>query len=106
MADVPPAAVSSASTPTGPPSPTSNIHHPTSNSQHPDTLAYCIYTSGSTGQPKGALLAHRGLCNLADVQHRAFDIRPGHRILQFSPFSFDASVWETVMALATAPPSS
>jgi amino acid adenylation domain-containing protein len=65
----------------------------------PDNLAYCIYTSGSTGRPKGALLRHRGLCNLADVQARAFDIRPGKRILQFSPFSFDASVWETVMAL-------
>ncbi|MCS6844354.1 MAG: condensation domain-containing protein, partial [Caldilineales bacterium] len=64
-----------------------------------DTLAYCIYTSGSTGRPKGTLLRHRGLCNLADVQQRAFDIRPGKRILQFSPLSFDASVWEFVMAL-------
>ncbi len=65
----------------------------------PDNLAYCIYTSGSTGRPKGTLLRHRGLCNLSDVQARAFDIRPGKRVLQFSPFSFDASVWETVMAL-------
>ena len=63
--------------------------------------AYCIYTSGSTGQPKGALLAHRGLCNLADFQQRAFALRPGHRILQFSPLSFDAAVWETAMALRT-----
>ena len=62
-------------------------------------LAYCIYTSGSTGRPKGALLAHRGLCNLADEQARQFGMRPGKRVLQFSAFSFDASVWETVMAL-------
>ncbi len=65
----------------------------------PDSLAYCIYTSGSTGRPKGALLAHRGLCNLADEQARRFDMRAGKRVLQFSAFSFDASVWETVMAL-------
>jgi len=64
-----------------------------------NNLAYVIYTSGSTGQPKGAMLSHRGLCNLADVQQRAFSIKEGKRVLQFSPFSFDASVWETVMAL-------
>jgi amino acid adenylation domain-containing protein len=67
----------------------------------PDNLAYVIYTSGSTGRPKGTMLQHRGLCNLTDVQRRAFDIRSrgGSRILQFSPLSFDASVWETFMAL-------
>jgi amino acid adenylation domain-containing protein len=65
----------------------------------PDDLAYVIYTSGSTGRPKGTLLRHRGLGNLADVHHREFDMRQGKRVLQFSPFSFDASVWELVMAL-------
>ncbi len=66
----------------------------------PEDLAYVIYTSGSTGKPKGALLGHRGLVNLAEAQRRAFEITPESRVLQFSPFSFDASVWETVMALA------
>ena len=65
----------------------------------PDNLAYVIYTSGSTGRPKGTLLSHRGLSNLADVHHREFEMAEGKRVLQFSPFSFDASVWETVMAL-------
>ncbi len=78
--------------------PTSNI--PDSRFQIPDTLAYVIYTSGSTGRPKGAMLHHRGLCNLAEVQRQAFDIVPGSRVLQFAPLSFDASVWETFMALA------
>ncbi|WP_456439958.1 amino acid adenylation domain-containing protein [Caldithrix abyssi] len=66
---------------------------------YPDNLAYVIYTSGSTGRPKGTLLGHRGLCNLFQAQQAAFNIRPHSRILQFSSLSFDASVWETVMAL-------
>jgi amino acid adenylation domain-containing protein len=65
----------------------------------PDNLAYIIYTSGSTGKPKGTLLSHRGLCNLSKAQQRAFDVRPDSKILQFSSLSFDASVWESVMAL-------
>ncbi len=73
---------------------------PPETSVSPDNLAYVIYTSGSTGKPKGTMLHHRGLCNLTDAQRRAFGIRPGSRILQFSPLSFDASVWETFMALA------
>jgi amino acid adenylation domain-containing protein len=78
-------------------------HHPTTNptiSQSPASLAYVIYTSGSTGKPKGTMLRHRGLCNLATWHRQAFGLRPGHsRVLQFSPLSFDASVWETFMAL-------
>jgi amino acid adenylation domain-containing protein len=65
----------------------------------PDNLAYVIYTSGSTGKPKGTMLGHRGLCNLAKAQQQAFDIELGTKILQFSSLSFDAAVWETVMAL-------
>ncbi len=64
-----------------------------------NSLAYVIYTSGSTGQPKGTLLEHSGLCNLAAAQRKAFSITNKSRILQFAPLSFDASVWETVMAL-------
>ncbi len=66
----------------------------------PENLAYVIYTSGSTGRPKGTMLRHRGLSNLTDAQRRSFGIGEGSRVLQFSPFSFDASVWETFMALA------
>lgn len=64
-----------------------------------EDLAYVIYTSGSTGRPKGTLLTHRGLCNLSEAQRMAFNISERSRILQFSPISFDASVWETFMAL-------
>jgi amino acid adenylation domain-containing protein len=65
-----------------------------------ENLAYMIYTSGSTGKPKGAMLEHGGLCNLAEAQRIEFNIDHRKKVLQFSPFSFDASVWETFMALA------
>jgi non-ribosomal peptide synthetase component F len=67
----------------------------------PDNLAYTIYTSGSTGQPKGVLIPHRGLCNLATVQALTLDVPPDSRILQFASFGFDASLWDILMALLT-----
>jgi len=64
-------------------------------------LAYVIYTSGSTGKPKGVLVPHQGLCNLALENIRLFDLRTTSRVMQLSSISFDASIWEIVMALCS-----
>ncbi|WP_350304365.1 amino acid adenylation domain-containing protein [Photorhabdus viridis] len=82
---------------TQPDQPDSNPQIPALTSQH---LAYVIYTSGSTGMPKGVMVEHHGVVNMALAQVARFDVRVTSRILQFASFGFDASVWEIMMALA------
>ena len=59
-----------------------------------EDLAYVIYTSGSTGRPKGAALPHGALANLICWQNGRSTPRPGARVLQFAPISFDVCFQE------------
>ncbi len=64
-------------------------------------LAYVVYTSGTTGRPKGVMLEHKGLSNLSLVNKNSFQISGASRVLQYSSFIFDASVWEIFSALVS-----
>ncbi|WP_207849586.1 MULTISPECIES: non-ribosomal peptide synthetase [unclassified Pseudomonas] len=59
-----------------------------------ENLAYVIYTSGSTGKPKGAGNRHVALHNRLEWMQQAYNLQPGDRVLQKTPFSFDVSAWE------------
>lgn len=57
-------------------------------------LAYVIYTSGSTGRPKGVMVPHKSIVNRVLWMQTAFPLTSEDLVLQKTPFSFDASVWE------------
>jgi amino acid adenylation domain-containing protein len=59
-----------------------------------DDLAYVIFTSGSTGRPKGVMIEHRNIASQMSWFHTQFDLGEQTRILQKTPFSFDAAQWE------------
>ncbi|MDF5725916.1 MAG: amino acid adenylation domain-containing protein, partial [Rhizonema sp. PD37] len=57
-------------------------------------LSYVIYTSGSTGTPKGVMVEHRSICNHMLWMKATFGLSSDDKVLQKTPFSFDASIWE------------
>ncbi|MGW7357566.1 amino acid adenylation domain-containing protein [Streptomyces sp. NPDC054802] len=67
----------------------------------PLDAAYVIYTSGSTGRPKGVVVSHSGVASMAAAHRAWFGGGAGHRVLQFSSPSFDASMWEILTTLLT-----
>ncbi|MFD9417486.1 amino acid adenylation domain-containing protein [Streptomyces goshikiensis] len=56
--------------------------------------AYVLYTSGSTGEPKGVVVTQAGIANHIDWKIRLHGIDEHDRVLQRTPVSFDAAVWE------------
>ncbi|WP_415976037.1 amino acid adenylation domain-containing protein [Rhodococcus sp. 077-4] len=65
---------------------------------HLDDVAYVVHTSGSTGMPKGVRVTHRGIADLVQSQHDLFGVTPDSRVLQFASPSFDASIFELLLA--------
>lgn len=61
---------------------------------------YLIFTSGSTGKPKGVVLEHSAVA-LSCLSHGSvYEFSNETKILQFSSYSFDASIVEIFTVLA------
>lgn len=79
---------------------------PASSRGNPDSLAgaddtaYIMYTSGTSGTPKGIVVQHRGVVNLAVSAADAYGVTGSDTVLQFFSVSFDGSVEEIFMTLA------
>lgn len=65
----------------------------------PTDLMYVLFTSGTTGEPKGVMLEHRGIVNLLIWMVGEYGFSASDRILQKTPYTFDASVWELFLPL-------
>lgn len=65
----------------------------------PDSPLYVAFTSGSTGTPKGAVTEHHSICFSVPAFNTAAQVTPQSRVLQFSSYSFDCSILETLGAL-------
>ena len=61
-----------------------------------DDLATIVYTSGTTGEPKGAMLAHRNLVDMADSSLAAIHVGEEDVILSALPY---AHVFERVSSV-------
>ncbi|MBL8677374.1 MAG: amino acid adenylation domain-containing protein, partial [Alphaproteobacteria bacterium] len=75
--------------------PCTNLDSITSSSH----LAYVIYTSGSTGKPKGVIIENASLLNHMLWMKEKYDFSYKDKVLQRTPYSFDASIWELFMPL-------
>lgn len=63
--------------------------------------AYVVFTSGSTGEPKGIFVGRKALAAFIRGACFTYLLAEGDRVLQFAPLSFDASVEEIFVTLAS-----
>ncbi len=59
-----------------------------------DSVSHVIYTSGSTGEPKGVMMRHRAMTDLASWAPRAFGLSPEDRAAWVSSPGFGVSLIE------------
>lgn len=67
----------------------------------PPGTAYIIFTSGSTGDPKGVMVPREALDAFIDSTITVHDLPSAERWLNVAPWSFDLSVLDTWVGLAT-----
>ncbi|KAH7002686.1 hypothetical protein B0J12DRAFT_754035 [Macrophomina phaseolina] len=60
----------------------------------PDNLAYVLFTSGSTGTPKGIMMQHSQFLASSTRYSPILQLDSTSRVLQFSAYTFDASIFE------------
>lgn len=74
----------------------STAHQP---SNDPSLPIYIIFTSGTTGMPKGVVVPHRGVANMALGMGDRLGVGPQDSLLQFAPLNFDASALQIFVPL-------
>ncbi len=67
----------------------------------PENLAYVIYTSGSTGKPKGVGISHRDGAGHFAAAAGFYRMDSTDRVVQFASASFDVSMEQVGVALAS-----
>jgi len=65
----------------------------------PTNALYAVFTSGSTGEPKGVVIEHRNFCSAMKANQTWLCIETSSRVLQFTSYSFDASLEEIFTVL-------
>ncbi|KAF7597027.1 hypothetical protein BBP40_011393 [Aspergillus hancockii] len=65
----------------------------------PHNALFAVFTSGSTGKPKGVVINHSCFCSWLATNADFYQLDSTSRVLQFSSYTFDASVMEHIAPL-------